>query len=77
MARKAVEWQVFAEALGAQDFILGDRLSAADIYAAMLVSWVEPLDTFFAVHSNVKAHYQRVAAVPAIRAVWQRHGMPL
>jgi len=74
--RKAFEWSVFAEALGQSDFILGQRLSAADIYAAMLVSWIEDMDGFFARNPNVAAHYRRVAAVPAIAKVWARHGMP-
>lgn len=75
--RVAVEWTVFAEGLGDKPFILGSRLSAADIYAAMLVSWVEPLDAFFAQHPNLAAHYRRVAAVPVIADVWRRHGMPI
>ncbi|MDP3899388.1 MAG: glutathione binding-like protein, partial [Mesorhizobium sp.] len=76
-ARKAVEWTIFSNALGDKPFMLGDNLSAVDIYASMLISWIEPLDAFFAVHRNLQAVYGRVAAVPAIRAVWERHGVPM
>lgn len=71
----AREWDIFAAALGKGPFILGDRMSAADIYAAVLASWNLDVPAFFAKHPNVKVLYDRVEAVPKIAAVWERHKM--
>jgi glutathione S-transferase len=75
-ARKDLEWSVFAEALDDKPFMLGEDISAVDIYGAMLISWIEDLDSFFARHPNLGALYRRVAATPGIATVWSRHGMP-
>lgn len=74
--RKSFEWSVFAEALGNRPFALGDRLSAVDIYTAMLISWIEDLDEFCARFPALRGLYHRVAEVPQIAKVWARHGMP-
>lgn len=76
-ARALIEWAVFSDALGGRSFILGEAISAADIYAAMLISWMEDLDAFCERFPNLRALYDRVARVPQIRDVWQRHGMPV
>ncbi len=76
-ARVLVEWTVFAEALGDRPFILGETLSVVDIYAAMLISWMEDLDAFCTRFPNLRALYDRVANHAGVRDVWQRHGMPL
>jgi glutathione S-transferase len=73
----AADYQIFADFLGQQDFILGEIISAADIYAALLVSWMPDLDALFAKNPNLKAYYLRVAARPKILAVFKRNGMPL
>jgi glutathione S-transferase len=74
--RKTFEWSVFADALGDRPFALGERMSAVDLYAAMLISWVEDLDAFFERYPGLRRLYGRVAQVPAVAAVWSRHGMP-
>ena len=71
------EFDIYASALGDGPFILGDTLSAVDIYAAMLFTWNPDVPAFFARHPNLKACYDRVAALPGIRPVWQRNGMPV
>lgn len=76
LERKTFEWTVFADALGDKPFALGDTLSAVDIYAAMLISWIEDLDAFCERFPGLKGLYRRVADVPQIAAVWARHGMP-
>lgn len=76
LERKTFEWSVFADALGDKPFALGDSMSAVDIYAAMLISWIEDLDAFCERFPALKALYRRVADVPAIANVWARHGMP-
>jgi glutathione S-transferase len=69
----AREWAIYADALGANSFTLGDTFSAADIYAAMLATWNLDVPVFFRKHPNVKALYDRVLARPAVAGVWKRH----
>lgn len=72
--RKEFEWDVIAAFLGSKPFLLGDTLSAADIYAAMLICWIEDRDAFFARHANVAALYTNVMSEPKIKEIWLRHG---
>lgn len=69
------EFGIYAEALGTRPFILGEALSAVDIYAAMLCSWAPDVPALFAKHPNLGQMCARVAAVPAIKTVWERNGM--
>ena len=73
MERNAFEWSVFADALGEGPFVLGEAMSVADIYAAMLVSWDLDIPGFYARHPNLQRLCARVAADPVIRPVWKRH----
>ena len=73
IAHMAREFEIFAEALGAGPYILGETFSAADIYAAMLASWADNVPALFARHPNIKAHYDRVTARPRIAKVWARN----
>lgn len=72
--RKEFEWDVVAAFLGGKPFLLGDTMSAVDIYAAMLICWIEDREPFFARHPNVAALYQNVMSEPKIREIWVRHG---
>lgn len=74
LVRSAFEWSVFADALGEGPFILGGKLSAADIYAAMMASWDTDIDALFSRHPNVERLCRDTALVPAVQKVWQRHG---
>ncbi len=69
------DFDIFAKALGQGSYILGDVFSAADIYAAMLISWAPDIETVFARHSNIKKHYELVAARPKITPVWKSNSM--
>ena len=69
----AREWEIYADALGANSYTLGDTYSAVDIYAAMLATWNIDVPAFFRRHPNVKALYDRVVARPAVARVWKRH----
>jgi glutathione S-transferase len=75
IAAMAREWDIFAAALGQGPFILGERMSAVDVYAAMLATWNLDVPVFFAKHANIKALYDRVIAVPQIAGVWARNKM--
>ncbi len=75
LTRMAREWEVYAEALGEKPYILGEKMCAADIYAAMLATWNFDVVGFFKKHPNVRAMYDRVTAHPAIAKVWGRNEM--
>jgi glutathione S-transferase len=75
IAGMASEFKIYADALGQGPFILGSEMSAADIYAAMLATWVPDMSALFAKHPNLEAMYKAVIAQPAIAAVWGRNGI--
>lgn len=75
LARMAQEWEVYAEALADKPFILGDKMSVVDIYAAMLATWNLDVPAFFKKHPNMRAMYDRVTAHPAIARAWGRNEM--
>jgi glutathione S-transferase len=77
VARWDEEWRILSETLGEGPFFLGEAVSALDIYAAMIATWSLDSPAFFKRFANVERHYRRVAAVPAIAAVWARNGMPI
>ena len=68
------EFEIYAEALGQGPFMLG-RMTALDIYAAMLVNWAPDITALFVKHPNLKAMYEAVTMVPAVERVWERNGM--
>lgn len=75
LVRMAREWEIYADALGDKPYILGDKMSIADIYAAMLATWNFDVPAFFKKHPNVRAMYDRVTEHPAIAKVWGRNEM--
>lgn len=72
----ATDFDYFAASLGKGPFILDEQMTAADIYAAMLLTWAPDVDALFARHARLKALYEAVAKVPEIRKVWDRNEMP-
>ena len=72
--RKEFEWDVIAAFLGQKPYMLGKTLTAVDIYAAMLICWIDERDAFFARHPNVAALYNNVMSEPKIKDIWLRHG---
>ena len=70
------DFDIFAEELGEGPYILGQKMSAVDIYAAMLISWAPDVPQLFARHANIKRLYDLVAARPLIAKVWARNEMP-
>ncbi len=71
----ARDFEVFDAEMGKGPFVLGNKISAADIYAAMLLTWSDDVDALFAKHPKLKQLYDSVSAVPAVRSVWDRNGM--
>ena len=77
---KAVEdqarnWRVLEQAVNAHGLLVGNAPSAADIYLAMLVSWVDDQSEFAVRYPRLSAIASRVGQDPAIRSVWLRHGI--
>jgi glutathione S-transferase/GST-like protein len=70
----AREFEIYAEALGDGPFILGERMSAADVYAAMLVSWFPDMAALFARHPVLGRMYDAVLANATVKKVWERNG---
>ena len=70
------DFDLFASGLGTGPFILGKQMTAADIYAAMLLSWSDDFGKLMARQPKLKALYDAVAAHPKIRAVWDLNEMP-
>jgi glutathione S-transferase len=70
----AHEFAIYAEALGDRSFMLG-RLSAVDIYAAMLCTWAPDMGELFARHPNLKRMYDAVLENAAVKRVWARNEM--
>ena len=70
------DFEIFNAQMGEGPFVLGEKMTAADIYAAMLFSWAPDTDELFARHPKLKKLYEGVAAHPEIRKVWNRNGMP-
>lgn len=69
------EYAVYAQALGQGPFILGSRMCATDIYAAMICTWAPNVSALFATHPNLKRMHDAVLENPAIAAVWKRNGL--
>ena len=68
------EWAILTKALGSDDFLLGKKLCAADVYLAMLVSWEDDFAQFSKSFPKLASHSLRVAKNRKIAAVWKRHG---
>jgi glutathione S-transferase len=71
----ARDFDVFADGMGEGPYILGDVMSAADIYAAMLLSWSNDVDALFAKQPKLQRLYEAVSANANVRRVWDRNGM--
>ncbi len=68
--------EIFAQGMGEGPFILGDKISATDLYAAMIISWSNDVEGVFEKHSKLKQLYEAVTANAKVRAVWDRNEMP-
>jgi glutathione S-transferase len=73
--RYVLEWSAFSDALGKGPYILGEAMSAVDLYAAMLMSWDLDMAALFGRHPNLRVLYNRVVSLPSLIAIWKRHGV--
>ncbi len=66
-------WQVIDDQIGSNDWVLGERFSAADIYLFMLTTWLRParghptVDEF----PNVKRIADKVLQRPSVQKVYE------
>jgi glutathione S-transferase len=71
----ARDFDVFASEMGEGPFILGETLSAADLYTAMLLTWSDDVEGLFTKQPKLKQLYEAVERHPQVRKVWDRNGM--
>ena len=64
-----------AEKLGAQDYTMGDRFTAADGYLFTMLRWTGFLKVDLARWPNLVAYRDRVAARPAVQAAMREAGL--
>lgn len=69
------EYAILATGLGSKSYLLGNSLTAADIYAAMLIQWGPDMAALAQKHPNLKSLHDRVAQRPLIAPVWARNNM--
>ncbi|MBL8790300.1 MAG: glutathione S-transferase family protein [Rhizobiales bacterium] len=72
----ARDYAIFDQEMGKGPFITGKTMTAADIYAAMLLSWSDDFPGLMKAKPKLKALYDAIAAHPKIAPVWRRNGMP-
>jgi glutathione S-transferase len=75
LERWDLEWSAYSDALAGGPYILGEKMCAADLYAAMLLSWDLDMETLLKRHPNLRVLYERVASLPALQEIWNRHGV--
>ena len=69
------DFDVLASRMGEGPFVLGEKLSAVDLYAAMLLSWSDDVGGLFKRQPKLARLFGAVAAEPVVKQVWQRHGI--
>ena len=69
------DFGLLAAQIGAGPWMLANRFSALDLYAAMIISWAEDPKQLFRSHPALGGHFQRVAERPAVAPVWARNGL--
>jgi glutathione S-transferase len=70
------DFDVFNGFLGDGPFVLGETMTAADVYAAMLISWSEDFTKLTSRLPKLGALYAAVGANPLVRKVWDSNNMP-
>ena len=68
-------WQVVDDAIGEEDWLLGKRFSAADIYLFMLTTWLSESHQHPAVDSfaNVTRVATKVMQRPSVRSIYESY----
>lgn len=77
IARLTREFAVLATNLVTGPFILGQTMTAVDVYAAMLICWEENQDGFREVFPGLGQLAEKVTSHPVLRPIWERNLLPL
>jgi len=66
-------WRVIDDQIGSNEWVLGDRFSAADIYLFMLTTWLRPAKGHPTVDEfpNVKRIAEKVVQRPSVQKIYQ------
>ena len=66
-------WKVIDDQIGGNQWVLGDRFSAADIYLFMLTTWIRPARGHLAIDgfANVKRIADTVVRRPSVQLVYE------
>jgi glutathione S-transferase len=54
--------------LEGRDYLMGDKFSAADCYAAAILNWTKPAKVDLSAYPNVAAYYDRCCARDSVKA---------
>ena len=73
--RLAEEWDAIDAELGGRDYLVGDAYTAADAYLWMLARWSRRQEVPAFRRPNLRAHWERVAARPAVVRVQEQEGL--
>ena len=77
ITRLTREFAVLAAGLGVNPYILGDTMSAVDVYATMLIGWEENQEGLRDVFPGLIQLSERVSSHPVIKPIWERNKLPL
>lgn len=77
VARLTREYAVLATNFGNGPYLLGETMTAVDIYAAMLIAWEENQEGFRHIFPGLGALVNRVARHPVVQPIWLRNELPL
>ena len=73
--RLADEWDALDAELGGRYYLVGDAYTAADAYLWMLARWSRHQDVPAFRRPNLRAHWERVAARPAVARVQEQEAL--
>jgi glutathione S-transferase len=57
------------------DFLMGERFSAADAYLFVVLTWVRYLKLDITAHTRIAAYFDRIFARPAVQAAMSAEGL--
>lgn len=69
-------WDILARGIGRGPWCLGRKISALDLYVAMLATWMEDHAAFAARHPRIRTITDGVRARKKIAPLWAANGMP-
>jgi len=65
------------EQLGGKPFLMGDRMSVADAYLFVILTWAKKMHLDTSRFSNLTAFFARMTRRPAVQRALQEEGLPL